>query len=64
MGSFQFLSAPPSPKDDTNPSPPILVSILEEKSPKGSYFGGTFEKQNIKSFQILAAPLKKKSESP
>ena len=54
-GSFHFLSAPP-PKDGRIPTPQSLAAPFEEKNPKGSIFGGTFEK-NFRRVNFLAAPL-------
>jgi len=34
----------------------VLAALFEEKNPKGSFFGGTFEK-NFQKVHFLEAPL-------
>jgi len=41
----------------------VPAALFEEKNPKGSFFGGTFEK-NFRRVHYLAAPLIEKSDPP
>ena len=57
MGRSIFYPHPPPPPRMAGFRPlKVLVAPFEGKNPKGSFFGGTFEK-NFRRVNFLAAPL-------